>query len=122
MIATPAKITLDHPFFWYLEADAKKEIAQRIAEKKSRMVTFEHDGELVFAAVIDFDQGELLHLRECAGKFPKHYRYLCAFMTECARALGKKFISFTTKIEGVDIIGRKLGFHADASGDRIKAI
>lgn len=121
MKAQPSIYTLDHIYFAYLDAARRAELNDRIKRGVSHIVSF-HDesGGLVFFGVIDTDCVDRLHLSECAGMFPKHYRYLDAFMAAMARASGKAKISFASKIDGVKYLGKRLGFSLDHCGDFVR--
>ncbi len=117
------RITIDHLFFCYLTPEEKDEIRARQKSGMSHILCFEEDeGEPVFAAVIDLDAGACLHVRECGGHFPRHYKVLDSFTAALAKAIKKSFVSLKTKIDGVDILATKAGFSKDETGDWVKAV
>lgn len=118
MMGRVNKITMSHDFFSYLPEDVRKETQERIERGASSMIVFEDNtGADVFAAVVDFDAGDFLHVREVGGHFVRYHEHFFAYMSEVARRLGKGFLSLKTKIKGVDYLARKHGFKYDDFGD-----
>lgn len=116
------RITADHLFFCYLAREQREEITLRVDEGKSSIVSFEKDGEVIFAAVLDYDAGDYLHVREAGGHFPGLYKTLDVFCRAVAFNMKKSFVSFATVIRGVEGLAERAGYARDGSGDFVKAV
>lgn len=113
-------ITLSHPFFCYISDEARAEIAARLEQKKSKIVSFHENGREVFGAIFDLDAGDFLHVREVGGRFPRYYKILDSLAAFAAKGTGKKFVSFRTTVKGVKRLAKRAGYFLDETGDFVR--
>lgn len=113
---------MQHVYFQYLPDVIRDHTQARIIEGKSKLLIFEANDAPIFAAVIDLDAGEYLHLREVGGHFARYHEHFFHYMREVTRQMGKKYLSLKTQRKAVAYLAKKHGFAPDQFNDMVVSV
>lgn len=96
-------------FFSYLSSSDISNIEHDIGIGLTHGVGVYVDGVLIFGSFIE-NYGDVLHIREVGGKFPKYIKYLEIYCTGLSKYLGIKKLTVCTERKGVAKIAEGLNF------------
>ena len=122
MTVLPSAYVHHSAFFNYMTEDEKQLNVKRIEDKAAIVVGYEENEYVKFAAIIDLDCPDRIHVREVCGHFVKKIGMLEIFATALARVMKKSFLSFNTEKDGVEWIGANMGFAPDEKGEFVKRV
>jgi len=118
----PADFILSSSFFDYMKKEDKIECYNRVESGLSLVLGYEEEKYTRFAAIIDLDDNESIHVREVSGAFVNRIEFLEVFVTALAKVKNKNAVTFCTVRDGVEMLGNHLGFYRDENNVLIKRV